>query len=238
MLTTKKKKKEEKKKDDKKDEKKEETSEEEIREESDTASMVLDFAALAGSDTPKVRATGIYGTINEDRCAEALYSLVILKETGKKETLEDIKDLESDIITVYDPIDFYVSTYGGSATDMFALYDTMRFVREDCDIKTYGLGKVMSAGVLLLAAGSKGQRRIGANCRVMIHGVMSGQQGHLQDLENEMEEAKFTQKQYVKALAKETNMTEKYIKKLMDKKINVYLDAEEAVDLGIADIII
>ena len=222
MLATKKKKKEEKK----------------TEEETEASSMVLDLAALTAPEPPKIRAAGIYGTINEEKCSEALYSLVVLKETGKHETLEDPSDANSKIITTYDPIDFYISTYGGSATDMFALYDTMRFVREECEIKTYGMGKVMSAGVLLLAAGSKGQRRIGANCRVMIHGVMSGQHGHLQDLENEMEEAKFTQKQYIKALAKESNMTEKYIKKLMDKKINVYLDAEEAVDLGIADIII
>ena len=222
MLATKKRKKEEKK----------------TEEETETSSMVLDLAALTAPEPPKIRAAGIYGTINEEKCSEALYSLVVLKETGQHETLEDPSDANSKIITTYDPIDFYISTYGGSATDMFALYDTMRFVREECEIKTYGMGKVMSAGVLLLAAGSKGQRRIGANCRVMIHGVMSGQHGHLQDLENEMEEAKFTQKQYIKALAKESNMTEKYIKKLMDKKINVYLDAEEAVDLGIADIII
>ena len=42
---------------------------------------------------------------------------------------------------------------------------------------------------------------------------------------------------YISALAEETTMTEKYIKKLMDRKTNVYLDAEEAVKLGIADII-
>jgi ATP-dependent protease ClpP protease subunit len=43
---------------------------------------------------------------------------------------------------------------------------------------------------------------------------------------------------YIKALSQETDMTERYIKKLMDRKTNVYLDAEEAVNLGIADIII
>ena len=72
----------------------------------------------------------------------------------------------------------------------------------------------------------------------MIHGVISGQHGHISDLENEMEEAKWTQGQYIKALAKETNMAQKYIKKLIDKKMNVYLTAQEAVDLGIADIIV
>tara|TARA_Y100001973_G_C5196228_1_gene334446 strand:- start:2040 stop:2750 length:711 start_codon:yes stop_codon:yes gene_type:complete len=236
MLTEKKRKK-------KKDKKEDAPVEESVAtpdsdEESSSSPLLLDFSSLSPQEPPKIRAMGIYGTINEERCSEAMYSLVVLSDSGKREELEDPEDPNSKLITTCEPIDFYISTYGGSATDMFAVYDTVRYVREDCPVRTIGLGKVMSAGVLLLASGTKGERRIGANCRVMIHGVMSGQSGHLHDLENEMEEAKFTQKQYVKALAKETNMTEKYIKKLMDKKINVYLDAEEAVDLGIADIII
>lgn len=208
---------------------------EENENESDAESLLFDISALAPQETPKIRAMGIYGTINEEKCADALFSLVVLSQTGKKDVQPSEEDEASSQCL---PIDFYISTYGGSATDMFAVYDAVRLIKDQCPVRTIGLGKVMSAGVLLLACGTKGERKIGANCRVMIHGVMSGQQGHLHDLENEMEEAKFTQKQYIKALAKETNMTEKYIKNLMDKKINVYLDAEEAVDLGIADIII
>jgi ATP-dependent Clp protease protease subunit len=105
-------------------------------------------------------------------------------------------------------------------------------------IHTIGIGKVMSAGTLLLAAGTKGERRIGRFCRVMIHGVISGQHGHLADIENEFDEAKMTQSMYVQALAEETNMTEKYLRNLIKKKSNIYLSAQEAVDLGIADIVI
>ena len=47
------------------------------------------------------------------------------------------------------PITFYVSTWGGDALGMFGIYDLMRIVREECAIETFGLGKVMSAGVLL-----------------------------------------------------------------------------------------
>ena len=89
-----------------------------------------------------------------------------------------------------------------------------------------------------MAAGTKGERRIGMNCRVMIHGVISGQQGYLADVENEFEEAKFTQELYIKALAGETDMTVKYLRKLLQRKTNVYLSAKDAVELGIADIII
>ena len=42
---------------------------------------------------------------------------------------------------------------------------------------------------------------------------------------------------YIKSLARETNMEEKYVRRLMNRKANVYIDAEEAVKLGIADII-
>ena len=66
---------------------------------------------------------------------------------------------------------------------------------------------------------------------------MAGQHGYLADVENEFKETKYIQNMYIKALAEETNMTEKYVRRLMNKKTNVYLDAEEAVKLGIADII-
>ena len=59
--------------------------------------------------------------------------------------------------------------------------------------------------------------------------------GELHNLENELEEVQHTQQQYIKALANETKMSERQIKKVLDKKINVYFTAEEAVKYGIAD---
>ena len=178
---------------------------------------------------PSPRLICLYGEIEEEKCSDAVLALEILKEDG-------VEDEEGQIAS--DPIKFYISTFGGSAADMFAVYDAMRMAKDKCDIHTYGMGKVMSAGVLLLAAGTKGERRIGANCRVMLHSVISGQHGSIHDLENEVQEVKFTQKLWTKALLKETNMSEAYLRRLMRKKVNVYFDAEKAVELGIADIII
>jgi ATP-dependent Clp protease protease subunit len=135
-------------------------------------------------------------------------------------------------------MEFIISTYGGSADDMFALYDVMRMIQKDCEIHTFGLGKVMSAGVLLLAAGSKGKRKIGANCRVMIHSVIGGNHGSLHNLENEMDEIRNSQENYVNALVRETNLTKRTLKRLLERKVNVYLSATEAVEYGIADIIV
>jgi ATP-dependent Clp endopeptidase proteolytic subunit ClpP len=209
---------------DKKKEKKEETE--------------ISLLSLTQSSDQEFRMTGVYGDLNEERASDALLSLLYLRQTSKKMVLQDPDDLESDLVEEIMPIDFYVSTFGGSSAEMFCLHDAMRMIRETCPIRTIGLGKVMSAGVLLLASGTKGERSIGANCRVMIHGVMSGQQGSIIDMENEMQETKFTQKQYVKALAAETNMSEQYIRKLIRSKRNVYFNAERALELGIVDKII
>lgn len=189
-------------------------------------------------DKPSLRVTGVYGDITEEKCSEAIYGLLALHESGREVVRLDPDDEESQLAETYLPMDFYISTYGGSANEMFAVYDVIRSIRDYSPVRTYGIGKVMSAGVLLLASGTQGERRIGKHCRVMIHGVVSGQHGHLSDVENEFEEAKSTQKLYIDALAAETRMTARYIKKLMDKKTNVYFNAEEAVDLGIADIIV
>jgi ATP-dependent protease ClpP protease subunit len=69
----------------------------------------------------------------------------------------------------------------------------------------------------------------------MIHDVKGGSMGDVTDLENEFAEIKWIQERYIKILAAETDMTENYIKKLIKKKVNVYISAQEAVELGIAD---
>jgi len=93
----------------------------------------------------------------------------------------------------------------------------------------------MSAGVVLLAAGTKGERSIGKNCRVMVHSVIGGHVGPMHQLDNEMEEIRNIQDQYISVLAEETKMTKRYLRNLLKKKVNIYLSATEAVELGIAD---
>ena len=202
-------------------------SSEELTEE-ETYQLVSLFNS-AGGGSSKPRIISLYGEIDEDQCSEISFSLLALSEMGPlyQETEKDEPRGE--------PIQLLISTPGGSASDMFSVYDAIRMVKPLCDVETVGLGKVMSAGVLLLAAGSKGHRKIGENCRVMIHGVAAGAGGHVSTLENELEEIKYTQEQYIKLLARETDMTVSYIKKLINRKINVYLTAAEAVELGIAD---
>ena len=181
-------------------------------------------------DLNNMRSVGLYGDVDEERIAEVISALLTLQYVGKPKY-----DEEGELKEEGKPIKLYVSTYGGSADEMAALVDIMNVVKKDCPIETIGIGKVMSAGVLILASGTKGERYIGKNCRVMIHSVIAGNHGSLHNLENELTEIKKMQDIYLQSLADATNMTKKQLKSFMRRKQNVYLNAEEAIKLGIAD---
>ena len=183
----------------------------------------------------KLRTIGVMGEINDDAGAEVVFGLLSLQNSAVHYEPVDIEDEDSEMKEVIMPIDMVISTPGGNADDMFAIYDTMRSIRDEVPIKTRGIGKVMSAGVVLLAAGTKGERSIGKNCRVMVHSVIGGHVGPMHQLDNEMEEIRNIQDQYITVLAEETKMTKRYLRNLLKKKVNIYLSATEAVELGIAD---
>lgn len=131
------------------------------------------------------------------------------------------------------PIHLVVSTYGGSVDEMFSLYDTIKFL--PCPVHTIALGKVMSAGVLLLAAGVKGKRLIGRSARVMIHPVSSGAYGNVFEMVNESKEATRLHDLMVESLSKETKMTREQINKLMHAGHDFYLTPADAIKHGIVD---
>jgi ATP-dependent Clp endopeptidase proteolytic subunit ClpP len=185
-----------------------------------------------------IRSFSLYGDVDEKMCADAVATLLYFADTANSVAYEDPEDPDSELVHTTKPIKMLVSTQGGSASEMFSLYDTMTLVKKTCDIETLGVGKVMSAGVLIFAAGTKGKRKIGANCRVMIHSVMGGFGGNIHSMENEIAEVRWIQDQYIKCLAKESKLTEGKIRKMLKKQIDVYLSAEEAVEFGIADEIV
>ena len=189
--------------------------------------IVLDASATKEAPEPDLRVIGLVGDIQEEKLAEIIHAFLYMNEVNKESSDEDKKDIE-----------FYLSTYGGSADDMFALYDIMKLVQKTTDISTIGMGKVMSAGVLLLASGTPGKRKMGKNCRVMIHSVMGGNHGSLHNLVNEMEAIQDLQEMYINCLVEETKMTKSQLKNMLERKVNVYLSAEEAIEYGIADEII
>ena len=63
-------------------------------------------------------------------------------------------------------ISLYINSPGGSVTDGFAIYDTMKYIK--CDVSTICMGMAASMGAFLLAAGTKGKRIALPNSTIMI----------------------------------------------------------------------
>ena len=187
----------------------------------------------------ELRTLTLYGDINEQKGADVTSALLYLENTSHIEIETPTEDDASAISILARPISMVVSTHGGTASDMFSILDVMDMIKHrTCDIETLGIGKVMSAGVPILAAGTKGKRKVGRNCRIMLHNVMAGTGGTIFSMENELEEIKWIQERYIECLANYTKLTPAKIKKLLKTQKDVYISSEEAIKMGIADEII
>ena len=126
--------------------------------------------------------------IVEQKASEVVSALLYLE--GNSHTIlpipEEEESKKQEEVVVARSISLIISTHGGVASDMFSILDIMDMIKErTCDIETFGIGKVMSAGVPILAAGTKGRRKVGRNCRIMLHNVLAGTGGTITSMENE-----------------------------------------------------
>ena len=130
-------------------------------------------------------------------------------------------------------IHFYINSPGGVITSGLAIYDTMQFLR--CDVSTYCVGQAASMGSVLFAGGKKGKRFMLPNSRILLHqplisGVM---QGPATDLEIEAKEILRLRERLYEILSAHTGKDAKKIEKDCDR--NLWLEAQESIDYGLAD---
>ena len=130
-------------------------------------------------------------------------------------------------------IHFNINSPGGSITAGLAVYDTIQFLR--CDVATYCVGQAASMGAVLLTGGTTGKRFLLANSRVLLHqpliaGVL---EGPATDLEIETREILRLRSRLYNVLAQHTGQTPEKIERDCDR--NLWLEAAEALDYGLAD---
>lgn len=132
-----------------------------------------------------------------------------------------------------DPIHLHISSYGGSVYEMFGIIDIIRNAKSP--IYTVCTGKSMSAAVPILAAGQKGQRKIGKYSTVMLHEVSGFGWGKTYAVKNEVVEQERVQDLYLDILSKYTNLPLAKIRKIFDTHKDTYLSADDVIGLKIAD---
>lgn len=130
-------------------------------------------------------------------------------------------------------ITMYINSPGGSFTAMTAIYDTMQYIRPH--VQTVCLGQAASAAAVLLAGGTQGKRLALPNARVLIHQPSTGQAGHGQasDIEIQAREILRMREWLEETLAKHTNRTPDQINRDIDR--DKILSAQEALEYGLVD---
>ncbi len=78
-------------------------------------------------------------------------------------------------------INIYINSPGGDITALFAIYDTMQYIKPD--IATICFGQAASAAAVLLAAGAPGKRLALPHSRILLHQPYAGAQGQATDIE-------------------------------------------------------
>jgi len=174
-----------------------------------------------------MEAMGMISQLNE-QCRRIVLSGTIREESAAQ-FLEQITAFE--YVDITKPITVYIDTFGGSVDAALLMYDSIKACA--CPVVTVGIGKVMSAGVLLQAAGEKGSRFITENTRVMMHEVSGGAFGPISEMEVSIAETRRLQAIYIELLAKDTGNSKQQI--LKDIGQDFYMSAAEAVKYGIAD---
>jgi ATP-dependent Clp protease protease subunit len=131
-------------------------------------------------------------------------------------------------------IQLYVNSPGGEMTALFAIYDTMQFVKPA--VATTCVGQAASSAAVLLAAGTSGKRFTLPHARVLIHQPWGGVQGQSIDIEIAAREVMAQRRQMIETLARHTGQPGDRVERDIDR--DFILRGEDAVEYGLVDHVI
>ena len=175
------------------------------------------------------RAFDIYSRLLKDRI---IFLGTPIDDTVANLIMAQLLHLESE--DADKDINLYINSPGGEITGLFAIYDTMQFIKPE--IATYCMGQAASAAAVLLAAGTKGKRHALPHARILIHQPYSGAGGQASDIEIQAKEITRMRELLERVLAHHTGQTMEKIRKDTDR--DFIMNADEAKEYGIVDEVI
>jgi ATP-dependent Clp protease protease subunit len=157
-----------------------------------------------------------------------------IDERSAKDIVEKLVYL--DLIDPGKPITFYINTPGGHTTSGMAIYDTIKLIPSPVTIVVTGMAASM--GSILLCAPQKGRRLLYPSSRVMIHQpLISGQiYAPAVDINIQAEEMERIREEMNRILAGASGQPLEKVRKDTDR--DFYLNAQQAIDYGLADEIV
>lgn len=179
----------------------------------------------------KIHNIYIKGDVDED-----MWSNLVDKINEIKSADDDIADqnlaslmsvgIEAQVIRP--PINIYLCTYGGYIHDMFAIYDEIKRLTTEYTVNIYCVGKIMSAGTVIMLAVDLEHRFAYSNTTFMYHTLSGGAFGKMKDMEEDVEENKRLHKLMWNIFKDQTEIPEEKLDEIYKCKKDWYITAEQA----------
>ena len=172
------------------------------------------------------RAFDIYSRLLKDRI---IFLGTAIDDAVANLVMAQLLHLESE-----DPdrdVNLYINSPGGEITSLFAIYDTIQYIKPD--VSTVCMGMAASAAAVILAGGTKGKRFALPHARVMLHQPHGGARGQAADIEIQARLIVQMREQLNRILARHTGQD--YEKVANDTDRDFWMLADEAVAYGIVD---
>jgi ATP-dependent Clp protease protease subunit len=131
-------------------------------------------------------------------------------------------------------INIYINSPGGDLTALFAIYDTMQYIKPQ--ISTICFGQAASAAAVLLAAGAPGKRLALPHARILLHQPWGSGGGQATDIEIQAREILRMRDLLNQILSRHTGQDLERITKDTDR--DYVLEADQAREYGIIDEVI
>jgi ATP-dependent Clp protease, protease subunit len=131
-------------------------------------------------------------------------------------------------------IHLYINSPGGDITALFAIYDTMKYIK--ADVSTFCFGQAASAAAVLLAAGTRQKRFALPHARILLHQPFGGVEGQASDIELQAKEILRMRDLLTGMLAADTGQSHEKVSKDTDR--DFVMTADEAVAYGVIDEVI
>ena len=172
------------------------------------------------------RAFDIYSRLLKDRI---IFLGTAIDDAVANLVMAQLLHLESE-----DPdrdVNLYINSPGGEITSLFAIYDTIQYIKPD--VSTVCMGMAASAAAVILAGGAEGKRFALPHARVMLHQPHGGARGQAADIEIQARLIVQMREQLNRILADHTGQDYEKVSKDTDR--DFWMLADEARDYGIVD---
>ena len=143
-----------------------------------------------------------------------------------------------DVQAIHPSVNIYISTCGGYIYDMLAIYDEIHKLQNDYIVNIYCVGKIMSAGTIIMLAVDLQHRFAYTNTTFMYHTLFGYTYGKIKEMEENVEETKRLHKLMWNIYKENTNIPEEKLNEIYKCKKDWFITAKEAIKYKIINKIV